>query len=256
LGKAYTYLRMVQSDDLKWPFVVGGGMVTMITFTVFNMSLYFISKKGYFAKYRIQGPNQPSPELYREALITAIAGLIIGTPPAQLGAWWALGDFVTNDIPSVWNLLCTILAYIFIADTFFYWSHRILHLKQFYWIHKQHHAFKTNVGFASIYTHPIEGFVNTVVTFTGPIVLGHLGYDVPLFTLWVWYVVRWAETTDAHSGYDFPWSPFGLFAVADHHDFHHSHNIGCYGSFFGLWDMVCGTDSAYKTWKAKNNARK
>jgi len=131
----------------------------------------------------------------------------------------------------------------------------MLHLKQFYWIHKQHHAFKTNVGLASVYSHPIEGFINTVVTFTGPILLGHLGYDVPLLTLWVWYVVRWAETTDAHSGYEFPWSPFGLFSVAGHHDFHHSHNIGCYGSFFGMWDKVCGTDSAYLTWKAQAKAK-
>jgi sterol desaturase/sphingolipid hydroxylase (fatty acid hydroxylase superfamily) len=43
---------------------------------------------------------------------------------------------------------------------------------------------------------------------------------------------------DAHSGYalPFPLSPFSLFGVADQHDYHHSQNKGCYGSFFGLWD--------------------
>jgi len=95
-------------------------MVTLVTFSVFNLGLCFISKKGFFAKYRIQGDNRPSDELYREALILAVAGIIIGTPPAQLAAWYAMRDFVTSDIPSVLSVISSILAYIFIADTFFF----------------------------------------------------------------------------------------------------------------------------------------
>lgn len=57
-----------------------------------------------------------------------------------------------------------------------------------------------------------------------------------------------AETTDAHSGYEFPWSPARLtpFAIsAAHHDFHHASNQGCFGSQFTFWDSICGTDKEF-----------
>ncbi len=35
------------------------------------------------------------------------------------------------------------------------------------------------------------------------------------------------------------------------HDFHHSHNIGNFGSFFVFWDWMMGTDQAFNQWKIK-----
>lgn len=127
----------------------------------------------------------------------------------------------------------------------------MLHLRSLYSaIHKKHHRFHSNVGIASEFAHPLEDLANTLAFITGPLILG-----THLFTLWAWFVVRIWETIDAHSGYalPFPLSPFSLFGVADQHDFHHSHNQGCYGSFFGFWDWIMGTDAAYKKWKAEGS---
>jgi len=57
--------------------------------------------------------------------------------------------------------------------------------------------------------------------------------------------LRVHEGHDGHSGYDFPWSffrilPFG--AGASFHDFHHSHNVGNYGSFLRIWDSLFNTE--------------
>ena len=68
------------------------------------------------------------------------------------------------------------------------------------------------------------------------------------------------ESTDVHSGYNFPFSPFHLLdriqGGAERHDFHHSHNIGNFGSFFTFWDWITGTDRAYRDWKARQAAAK
>jgi sterol desaturase/sphingolipid hydroxylase (fatty acid hydroxylase superfamily) len=37
----------------------------------------------------------------------------------------------------------------------------------------------------------------------------------------------------------------------DAHEFHHSVNKGCFASKLSIWDMVFGTDKAYKEWRKK-----
>jgi sterol desaturase/sphingolipid hydroxylase (fatty acid hydroxylase superfamily) len=36
---------------------------------------------------------------------------------------------------------------------------------------------------------------------------------------------------------------------AEYHNFHHSHNIGNYSSFFSVWDTVFGTNKHYFEYK-------
>jgi sterol desaturase/sphingolipid hydroxylase (fatty acid hydroxylase superfamily) len=126
-----------------------------------------------------------------------------------------------------------------------------LHHKSIYkYIHKKHHTFKESIGIASEYAHPVEDVLaNTIPTIGGCLVMGsHVA------VLWIWLAIRVAETVDAHSGYRFPLSPFAMLGFqggAERHDFHHSHNVGCYGSFTVFWDQVMGTDAAFLEYKKK-----
>ena len=45
--------------------------------------------------------------------------------------------------------------------------------------------------------------------------------------------------------------PCNLFDGARRHDYHHSHNMGCYGDWFPFWDHACGTDRNYRTYLAQ-----
>ena len=45
--------------------------------------------------------------------------------------------------------------------------------------------------------------------------------------------------------------PCNLFDGARRHDYHHSHNMGCYGDWFPFWDHACGTDRSYRTYLAQ-----
>lgn len=56
------------------------------------------------------------------------------------------------------------------------------------------------------------------------------------------------ETLEAHSGYEFPWSPlyFVPFSTGyNYHAYHHSANTGNYAIFFSIWDTVFDTMPGY-----------
>jgi len=138
-------------------------------------------------------------------------------------------------------------------DFFFYWAHRTLHSPWLYPIvHKQHHEYNTPVSIAAEYVHPIESIIANMIPFSVGMHL--LGSKVHYVTWMMWLIVRTFETTDGHCGYEFSWSPFRLLPLsgsAKYHDFHHSHNLGNYGSFFTLWDTLMSTNNHYFKFLAK-----
>ena len=82
----------------------------------------------------------------------------------------------------------------------------------------------------------------------------------------VWIIYRIFESADAHSGYEFPWSPYrlvpfsGIFLVlnlapASYHNYHHTHNKGNYATFFSLWDTVFGTNKSYNAFIEKRQKK-
>lgn len=150
-------------------------------------------------------------------------------------------------IPTPLVLAASIMFFMVCEDFTFYWMHRLLHTGPLYRrIHKMHHTFKTTVGIAAEYTHPLEFILgNMLPCAVGPAILGPRAHIVTIFC---WYAIRFGETLDGHCGYEFSWSPFRLIPLsgsAEYHDFHHSANVGNYSSFFCVWDTVFGTNKDY-----------
>lgn len=201
---------------------------------------------------RIQGGKLPGYALVKECLAGNAISHFIVTPIMlyfSYDMFVYFGMKVNAPIPSIWIFLRDFFVCIWANDTLFYWIHRGLHHGSIYkHIHKKHHDFKTSIGIAAEYAHPIEdAFANTLPTIAGNLIMGS---HVVVF--WAWLCLRIIETVDAHSGYNFSFSPFTLIPFingADRHDFHHSHNVGSYGSFFCFWDWIMGTDKPYNEYK-------
>ena len=162
-------------------------------------------------------------------------------------------NFDINDWPTSIELGVQITFFMLVEDTTFFWSHKLLHHPAIYrHIHKQHHEYKTTIGIASEYCHPFEYvFSNIIPTALGPQILGMRCH---FFTLLMWFALRTGETIDGHCGYDFSWSPYRLLPFsggAQYHDYHHSHNVGNYSSFFTFWDTICGSNRHYFQFLAK-----
>jgi len=240
-------------------FAVFSFIITEGTWWGLNLALYFVYKYNLFEKYKIQGKKWPNKELMKECLKIGLITHAVVYP----FVWYylyvvmkAMGTTMDSaTIPSTFTFVWQTVVFFLINDFFFYWIHRFLHHPRIYkHIHKKHHEFKTTVGIAADYSHPLEGiFSNTFPTIIGPILFG-----AHLSVFWVYLVLRIWETVDAHSGYNFPFSPWSVFPSiqggADKHDFHHSHNVGNFGMLH-IWDPLMGTDKPYIAWQKKNEQK-
>lgn len=138
------------------------------------------------------------------------------------------------------------LFMMFIEDLLFHLAHRLLHWRAIYpYIHKIHHEYNSSVGIAAEYSHPIEFLFTSYPSIAGAEILRSRMHT---YTYFVWVVIRIWETVDGHCGYSFPWVPFRLFPLQSpggYHEFHHSHNVGNYSSFFTIWDTLTGSNKSF-----------
>ena len=156
-------------------------------------------------------------------------------------------DLTLEGIPDITKLAAQLLFCVLMEDLTFHFSHRMLHTPFLYhWIHKVHHEHKVTIGVAGQYFHPIEFIFGSLIPVqVGPALLGTRIHFVAAFT---WYSLRYIESVEGHSGYDFSWSPFRMIPFgADYayHAYHHSHNIGNFSSFLTVWDTIFGSNKVY-----------
>jgi sterol desaturase/sphingolipid hydroxylase (fatty acid hydroxylase superfamily) len=149
--------------------------------------------------------------------------------------WSALGTFYG---------IASLALLILLHDTWFYWTHRLLHRPHaFRWFHRTHHlsvaptpwaAYSFALGEAVVQAaflpivllgvplHPVAIFVFLTHMIVRN-VIGHAGVE-PLPRAWLagWWG-RWCTTTL-------------------HHDMHHAQGTYNFGLYFRLWDRLCGTE--------------
>jgi Delta7-sterol 5-desaturase len=130
-----------------------------------------------------------------------------------------------------------------IHDTYFYWTHRLMHhRKLFKTFHLVHHKSTNPSPWAAYSFHPLEAIVEAgvfvVFMFTIPIhflhlfiffflmivynVYGHLGYELYPNGFNRTWVGKWVNTSTSHNQ-------------------HHQFFKGNYGLYFTFWDRVMGT---------------
>jgi lathosterol oxidase len=145
---------------------------------------------------------------------------------------------------SLWWLFLSLPVCLIIHDTYFYWMHRIMHIKALFpHVHLLHHKSNNPSPWTSYSFHFveawIEGGVLLAIVFLIPIhaimiemfvlsafiinVYGHLGYEI---------APRWFR----HS-----WL-FEIFNSSVHHNLHHYKFKGNYGLYFRIWDRMLGTE--------------
>eukprot|EP01100_Stratorugosa_tubuloviscum_P011736 TRINITY_DN5319_c0_g1_i1.p1 TRINITY_DN5319_c0_g1~~TRINITY_DN5319_c0_g1_i1.p1 ORF type:complete len:277 (-),score=80.07 TRINITY_DN5319_c0_g1_i1:46-876(-) len=245
----------------KWFFIISSFIVHETVFISLNLFLFLAHKYNWFKNYKIQKNKYPNIELVKKCLKHLLISQFIFQWPSlylTFPLFTKFGLILSSTLPSIFDIFFHIFLILLCEDFLFYWSHRFLHHPSIYkYIHKQHHEFKVSIGIASEYAHPIESIISNVIPFlSGPILVGFLTNKLHIFTWLLWISLRITETIDAHSGYTFPFSPFSLLPFqggVERHDFHHSQNVGSYGSFFCFWDWIMGTDVAFKQFKIKNN---
>ena len=129
-------------------------------------------------------------------------------------------------------------------DTYFYWTHRLMHHPKLFKIfHKVHHQSHNPTPYSSFSFHPLEAIVEFgVVPFIALFMPLHFT-ALLFFTLW-----SMLFNVMGHSGYEFFPSGFTKHPIfkwlntSTHHNLHHSRSGANYSLYFNFWDRVMGTN--------------
>jgi sterol desaturase/sphingolipid hydroxylase (fatty acid hydroxylase superfamily) len=188
------------------------------------------------------------PQMRREIGWSLASAAIYGVP-AGIVAWgwdnrgWTLIYTGLGDYP-LWYWPVSILLYLAAHDTWFYWTHRLMHRP--FWFrtaHAVHHASRPPTAWAAMSFHPWEAV-------TGAVVIPALVFLIPIHVaaLAVVLAVMTVMGVTNHMGWEvFPRrvvnGALGEWLItATHHQRHHDAYRGNYGLYFRFWDRVCGTD--------------
>lgn len=227
-----------------------------IIFSALAMTLIvgarYLLTSGFFAW--LTGRVQPElysslrPQMGREIRWSLLSAAIYGVP-AGIVAWgwqnagWTRIYSDIGDYP-LWYLPLSVFIYLFAHDTWFYWTHRLMHRP--WWFraaHAVHHESRPPTAWAAMSFHPWEALTGAIVipllVFVIPIHIGGLGMVLLIMTV---------MGITNHMG----WEMFPGFVVngtlgkylitATHHQKHHDAYRGNYGLYFRFWDKMCGTD--------------
>ena len=187
-------------------------------------------------------------QIGREIRWSLLSAAIYGTPAGiVLWGWnhhgWTVITADWSALP-LWYHPLSVLIYLFVQDTCFYWSHRWMHRpKWFRLAHAVHHDSRPPTAWTAMSFHPIEAV-------TGAVVVPVLVFFVPIHLSMLGLVLTVATVMGVtnHMGWEiFPrWlvhSALGNWLItASHHERHHEEYKCNYGLYFRVWDRLCGTD--------------
>lgn len=219
---------------------------------------YLLSSGGFALATRALRPGLYAGldrQIGREIGWSLASGLIYGAP-AGLVAWgWQYRGWtrIYTDVHAwpLWYLPVSVLLYLALHDTWFYWTHRLMHVPVMFRIaHAVHHDSRPPTAWAAMSFHPWEALTGAVVipalVFIVPIHVAALGVVLAIMTI---------MGVTNHMGWEmFPrWLVHGRaghwLITATHHQQHHERYRCNYGLYFRVWDRLCGTDRGLGTFE-------
>jgi Delta7-sterol 5-desaturase len=187
-------------------------------------------------------------QIRREVRWSLVSAAIYGAPAGIV--MWGWNHHGWTQMTADWGALplwyhpLSVLIYLAVQDTCFYWSHRWMHRPKWFRIaHAVHHDSRPPTAWTAMSFHPVEAV-------TGAVVIPLLVFLVPIHVAMLGLVLTTATVMGVtnHMGWEmFPrWlvhSPLGNWLItASHHERHHEEYQCNFGLYFRVWDRLCGTD--------------
>ncbi|MBZ6379767.1 sterol desaturase [Pacificimonas flava] len=223
-------------------------------FLTLVIGLRYLAVAGVFAwltarrRPGLHGSERSRRQQRRERRWSLLSALIYAVPAAAaLAAYRSGGTAIYADANAypLWWLPLSVLVYLFLHDTWFYWTHRAMHARRLFPVmHKVHHDSRPPTAWAAMSFHWTESlsgaFLIPALSFVIPIHLGALAVVLAVMTLF---------GTTNHLGWEiFPrrlvHGSFGKIVItASHHHRHHKDYGSNFGLYFRFWDRLMRTDT-------------
>jgi lathosterol oxidase len=232
-------------------------VLTIIIFCALSLRYFLVSWPLYWLlwtrrprsweKRRLQEIKENSQNIKTEIKWSIVSSLIF-SPGVALAMTIINNGYTrvyTNPLEYGYLYLpISLLVYLFLHDTYFYWTHLWLHNPKIYRrFHRIHHQSIKPTPWTSFCFDPLESIMQAVII---PIML----LIIPIHTsmLILLLILMTVFGVINHLGYEvYPRSWMkGFWAehwiTPSHHTLHH-HKFNCnYGLYFRFWDKVMGTD--------------
>jgi len=213
-----------------------------------GLLVFLIVARKYVQKRKIQDRTIRTQQYIREFLYS-MSTVVIFSANGMFLFWMAKRGYtrIYEDVSEYGWLYFgfSLVLMVLLHDTYFYWTHRLMHTKFFFGLfHRIHHLSRTPGPLAAYAFAPPEAFVEAgiyhLIVFTIPV------HPLALAIFLIWMIVR---NVIGHTGFEFypHWfveSPLTRWiTTAVHHDMHHDHFNGNYGLYFRFWDKWMGTEN-------------
>jgi len=189
-----------------------------------------------------------SRQRIREIVWSGISSLIFSISGVLMLILWQEGYtrlYIDLNAYSIWYLPVSLLLYLFIHETYYYWLHRWMHLPGvFRKVHKVHHNSIQTSSWTSFSFHPYESLLQALIIplllFVIPIHIYMLLVLLILMTLSA--IINHASVEVYPAGFES--NLIGQWLIgAVHHDIHHQKFKYNFGLYFTFWDKWMKTES-------------
>lgn len=235
-------------------------ILSALAMTVIVGMRYLIASGGFALLTRALRPGLYAgqrAQIGREIGWSLASAAIYGIPAGVVAWGWQNRGWtrIYTDVHAFprWWLPLSVLLYLAAHDSWFYWTHRLMHRPApFRVAHAVHHASRPPTAWAAMSFHPWEALTGAVVipslVFVIPVHVAALGLVLGIMTV---------MGVTNHMGWElFPrFMREGMFGgwliTASHHQRHHAEYRCNYGLYFRFWDRLCGTDRGLGTFSAR-----
>ena len=206
-------------------------------------------------KSRRLAPVDPTAaQIRREILMSAVSMTIFLLPVAVIlltaRSGYSKLYFKPEQYGWTWYFLSYVALFVW-HDTYFYWTHRLMHWGPIYRVvHRVHHLSKHPTPFTAFSFHPLEALIEgaaiSVLTFILPL---HVGVTAifTLFSLAFNVYGHLGIRVVPHRGF---WKYFNS---PESHGAHHERFRGNYSLYTNFWDRVMGTELKQRPSSTKSN---
>jgi len=203
--------------------------------------------RRFFRDRELHSLEQVATQARKEMVWSAITSLIFAVFGAVLVILWQNGwTKLYTDLSAfpLWYLPLSLVLYLFLHETYYYWLHRWMHRPKVYrLVHKVHHDSTETNAHTAFSFHPLESVLQALII---PVLL--LFIPLHVYLLVALLAIMTVSGTLNHLGYEiFPkgWArhPLAKWLIgATHHDQHHKRFRFNYGLYFTFWDRWMGTE--------------
>ena len=235
--------------DLAGKFMANFGVESFryILFAGSAFLLFYVLGRRALVRFKIQQKFPEKKHMFREIKYSFLSLSIFALNGVVVIYLYGKGYtklYMTFSDHSAGYFIFSVFAFIVAHDTYFYWSHRLLHVKKIYAVvHKLHHLSHDPTPWAAYAFHPLEAVVQAAIF---PIMV----FIIPVhpFALLAWGLYQVFLNVMGHAGFELFPSGFTSGKItkwhntATHHNMHHKYANSNYGLYFNFWDRLMGTN--------------